>query len=204
MLDHLAAVPGRSRSRRWSVRVLAGLVAAGVFIFGGTPVVSAAASAGNAGAEKADGVQNCQVLLGKAKSAAEGSPIISMECARDGEHLVAPASSTLLAIAFEGYNFGGGSLRINGSDGPCDRAGYGFRNVGQIYNPGTNPGYWNDRIRSWRVFNQCDYSSAFVDQDFGGYCREYKGPVADASAMDGMITSMWLSSCCPAQAWNVC
>jgi hypothetical protein len=149
-----------------------------------------------------DPAVHCQVVLGKATSSTEGSPIVSTKCVHDGEQLMAPASSTLLAIAWDQYNFSGASLNIYGNDGPCDGEGYGIRNVGFIYAPGTHPGDWNDRIRSWRVFNRCDYSSAFRDQDFGGYCGEYKGPVADGSYLDGGITSMWFSACC--RAWDVC
>jgi hypothetical protein len=155
-------------------------------------VVSAAPAATAAPAAVASGAQ-CQILLGKATAPASVSPVLSSQCAKAGEQLVAPASSTLLMVWYDRYNYGGASTKIYGAAGPCDSSGYGIAWVGAT---------WNDRIRSYRVFNYCYYSAAFQHINWGGYCREYYSQVPDASAMDVAISSFWISR--GNYAWQVC
>ena len=61
---------------------------------------------------------------------------------------------------------------------------------------------WNDAIRSWKVFNSCNYSAAWEHINWGGFCKKYYGQVPNASAMDAEISSMWVSK--GSWAWTLC
>ena len=177
--------PMFSRARRIRRRVTA-LTFIACTIAGTAMVTAPAASASP--------VQNCQVVLGQTAAPGTASPVLSTQCAPAGRALAAPAASTLLMTWYDGYNFSGNSTKYYGAYGPCDNLGYGIPWVGTA---------WNDRIRSWRMFNNCVYSSAFLDINYGGsYCGKYKGAVADGSYMDAQISSFWISK--DTHAWAIC
>jgi hypothetical protein len=157
-----------------------------------TLTLSAAPATAGAPAEALDPV-DCQILLGKAASPATPSPVLSTKCVRSGQPLAAPRANTLLMVWYDYYGYKGASTKIYGTAGPCDSQGYGFAWVGST---------WNDRIRSYKVFNYCTYSSAFQHINWGGYCHEYSGQVPDASAMDAEISSLWISR--GTYAWQLC
>jgi hypothetical protein len=162
-------------------------------------VMAGTATASAASAAVAEAPQECQIVLAEAavvdgRPVLPKEPIMSAECAGPGEKLAAPRASTLLMTWYSSYNYGGSSTKIYGSGGPCDSAGYGFPDMGTPE--------WNDRVRSWKVFNNCNYSAAWQHAVWGGYCHRYYSQVPDASYMDGGISSMWLSACC--FAWDLC
>ena len=142
---------------------------------GGKPM-PLAAPAGASGAA-------CQIVISKATSSSPSS-VLSSQCAKPGERLATAATSTLLMVWYSGYNYGGRSTKVYGAGGPCDSSGYGFAWVGTA---------WNDAIRSWKVFNSCNYSAAWEHINWGGFCKKYYGQVPNASAMDAEISSMWVS-----------
>ena len=135
----------------------------------------------------------CQILIGKAAGPKHLSPVLSSECAKPGERLTAAATNTLLMVWYTGYNYSGRSTKIYGQEGPCDSGGYGFAWVSSA---------WNDAIRAWKVFNSCNYSAAWEDINWGGFCKKYYGQVPNASAMDAEISSMWISK--GSWAWTLC
>ncbi|MEQ4302208.1 hypothetical protein ABNF97_12580 [Plantactinospora sp. B6F1] len=128
------------RNVRWRHRPLRlARAVAVVLTLAGVGVVASAQSS-SAASER-----ECQIVLGAAPAPGAASPVLSRECAGSGERLVAPAADTLLMTWYEGYNYGGDSTKVYGSGGPCDTGGYGIANVGAA---------WNDRIRSYKVFNE--------------------------------------------------
>jgi hypothetical protein len=138
----------------------------------------------------------CQIVIGKAAGPEHVSPVLSSQCAKPGERLAAPATTsalTLLMVWYTGYNYSGRSTKIYGDGGPCDSAGYGFAWVSSE---------WNDAIRAWKVFNYCYYSAAWEHINWGGFCKKYYGQVPNASAMDAEISSMWISR--GSWAWTLC
>ena len=135
----------------------------------------------------------CQILIGKAAGPKHLSPVLSSECAKPGERLTTAATNTLLMVWYTGYNYSGRSTKIYGQEGPCDSGGYGFAWVSSA---------WNDAIRAWKVFNSCNYSAAWEDINWGGFCKKYYGQVPNASAMDAEISSMWISK--GSWAWTLC
>ncbi|MFY1668937.1 hypothetical protein ACN27G_03110 [Plantactinospora sp. WMMB334] len=134
--------------------------------------------------------EECQIVLGAAPAPGAASPVLSRECSGSEGQLVAPAADTLLMVWYEGYNYGGLSTKVYGSGGPCDTGGYGIAYVGDD---------WNDRIRSYKVFNNCNYSATFQHQNWGGICFEGYGTVPSRAPV---TSSVWISS--GSFAWDLC
>ena len=180
----MEAGAGRSRARRLSLWVV--MVAAAATVLWSGPASQAAPSAPPRGAD-------CQLLLGKAAAPGGVSPLLSSQCAKAGEQLVAPRASTLLMVWYEGFNYGGASTKIYGAGGQCDTGGYGIAWVGHP---------WNDRIRSYKWFNKCIYSAAWEHINWGGYCIERYGQVPNAGVLAAEISSFWIAS--GSFPWTLC
>jgi hypothetical protein len=82
-----------------------------------------------------------------------------------------PAGDTLLVIFFQDAGFGGAWDAISGSDGPCDNAGYGLRDLRQINDSSadSNPGVGG--ISSYQLYNNCDQSDYFQQPNFSRFCE---------------------------------
>ncbi|MEV0385503.1 hypothetical protein [Nonomuraea sp. NPDC050643] len=152
--------------------------------------IAAVATATPSNASSAAPERECQIVLGPAPAAGEASPVLSQKCASSGERLAAPAADTLLMTWYENFNYGGASTKIYGSGGPCDTGGYGIANVGPA---------WNDRISSFKVFNNCNYSSTFQHENWGGLCFEGYGSIPSRAPI---TSSLWISS--GRFAWDLC
>jgi hypothetical protein len=164
------------------------------FALAGIVIVAAATLALSAApATAASSGVDCQILLGKTASPATPSPVLSSQCARPGQRLAAPRASTLLMVWYDGVNYGPNSTKVYGAGGPCDTGGYGISWVGAS---------WNDRIRSYKVFNSCNYSAAWEHIDWRGYCIERYGQVPNAGVLAGEISSFWVAS--GSWPWTLC
>jgi len=133
----------------------------------------------------ASGAVQCQILLGKATPDSKDIAVTAEQCAPAGSVLARPAASVLIMTWFDGYDFSGNSTNVYQDSGFCTYAGAGISNVGAA---------WNDRIRSWRIFNGCWDVATFSDHNYGGICTVYSGQNPSAIWMDVTITAMWISS----------
>jgi hypothetical protein len=71
----------------------------------------------------------------------------------------------LLITLYADAEYGGDSYSLYGGSG-CDASGYTF---------GSMPAGWNDRVSSFRVFNNCTYTRLYVDAGPSGGCIQYTG-----------------------------
>lgn len=143
-----------------------------------------------AGPQSTDSGQRCQILLAPAPAPGQPSAVLHESCAAPGQQIASPRAGTLLMTWHGSYSYGGSSTSVLGAGGPCDAAGYGFSYVGDR---------WNDNIRSYKVFNNCTYSSGWDHAEWQGGCTEARGnqPIARRG-----ISSMWVSS--GLWAWDLC
>ncbi|SDL39341.1 hypothetical protein [Nonomuraea jiangxiensis] len=155
-----------------------------------TAIVAAMAATASATTSGAAPAPECQIVLGPAPEPGKASPVLSRNCAAQGERLVAPAADTLLMVWYESFNYGGASTKVYGSGGPCDTGGYGIAYVGDD---------WNDRISSYKVFNNCNYSATFQHANWGGLCFEAYGTLPQRAPI---TSSLWISS--GSFAWDLC
>jgi hypothetical protein len=130
--------------------------------------------------------KNCQIVLDKLQPGETTSKVLSSQCTTANQPLVAPAASALLMTWYVNISYGGDSTTIYGKAGPCDSAGYGIGYVGDA---------WNDTISSFKVWNNCNYTSAFANKNYGGACQKYNANVPFVgSALNDEISSFWVSS----------
>jgi hypothetical protein len=110
----------------------------------------------------------CRITLAKLEPGETQSRVLSYTCAASAGELenasIVPAASVLLMTWYQDIGFGGPSTQLFGSAGPCDAEGYGFANVGAA---------WNDRISSFKAFNNCNRAVAFTNINFGGTSATY-------------------------------
>ena len=179
------------RSGRWRP---IGAASAALTILGGLLLALAAtpASAASTLVQPTPGAE-CQIVLGKVPRPGTPSPILSSRCAAPGKTLAAPLSNVKLMDWYAGTNYGGSHTTVWGSGGPCDSGGYGFSWVGDS---------WNDRISSYKVFSNCNYSAAWLDINWGGYCSTFYSSVPNVGLLAREVSSMWISS--GGFAWNLC
>ncbi len=121
---------------------------------------SASASSSHAGVAS----KRCQIVLAKLQPGERTSRVLSSQCVEGDQALVAPLGDTILMSWYEDINFGRHLYDAYGEDGPCDWAGYGYSFVGAFY---------NDRISSFKLYNNCFYTRAYADRDYQGDCQEY-------------------------------
>ena len=134
--------------------------------------------------------RNCVIVIAPSSAPGVASEVLSETCAPVGTPLATPMAETLLMTWHEAAVSGGASTAVMGSGGPCDVSGYGFAYVGDR---------WNDRIRSYRVFNKCTYSASWDHANWQGGCGEGYG---DQRSVRYAISSMWVSS--GRWAWDLC
>jgi hypothetical protein len=176
---------------------------------GGQPSLSSvdpelAAAEGQKTQEEDKQEPRCVLFLESLKPDQQQSKIVSIKCAPEGETLHAAASGTLLMTWYEDANFGGWSTQIRGNDGPCDSAGYGIPNLANDFIVGGPlqepfPGFWNDRISSFKAWNRCTTVDAYSDSNWGGNQRRWSDPNSFGIAvnyvgdvLNDQISSFWI------------
>ena|SRR5689334_24208963 len=113
------------------------------------PCQSASASPGAAGLEGGAGsADHCVIVLDKLRPGEQESRIVSRKCAPRVQDLHIQ-SETLLMTWYQDAGYGGKSTTLIGYGGPCDTAGYGFRDTG------AGDSWWRDNISSFMVWNNC-------------------------------------------------
>ncbi|WP_131735806.1 hypothetical protein [Actinomadura roseirufa] len=134
------------------------MIAATALTIGGlgtSALTSAQASAPPAPARKA---MHCTVVLKKPRPGQASSPVVSQTCGDTKKDLRA-LDDTLLITLYQHADYGGASLEVKGQDGPCDKAGYKFPVV---------PWPWFEMVSSFRATNDCHWTSAWSEFNFGG------------------------------------
>jgi hypothetical protein len=125
------------------------------------------------GADRA--VPTCRIVLEKIRPGESESRVYSNDCYGSQQEMLAarkiePHASTLLMTWYVDANYGGASTYIEGHDGPCDRDGYGIRNVN-----GWAWG-WNDVISSFKSWNHCNVTWGYTDINYGGLSNKWRNP----------------------------
>ena len=134
--------------------------------------------------------ERCQIVLAKLQPGEQTSRVLSSQCAQGNQQLAAPQSGTLLMTWYVDANYGGRSTNIYGDAGPCDSSGYGISYV----NNWTTQN-WNDVISSFKVWNNCTWTRAYTNANYGGKCQLYDGNTSYVGArMNDQISSFWITS----------
>ena len=166
---------------RWVAALLTTLLLVGSW----TIVASSPAQAATAAASP-----DCQVVLDRLHPGEHESRVLLKQCARPGERLAAPTltSATVLIMTwYEHIRYGGASTRIYGVYGPCDSAGYGIHQFDS---------FWNDRVSSFKVWNNCNYTRGYLNKDYGGTpCGRWYGSVDWVGwTFNDKLSSFWVAS----------
>jgi hypothetical protein len=177
--SHVARFPGYLR-----VVLLAAFLTAmvGVSAFSFTPAAHAA-SQSTAQAEQ------CVMVVDHLQPGERTSRVLWSTCVKGNRHVQIPnictGTRTLIMTWYADIKYGGNSTKIYGCGGPCDSAGYGIGYVGDA---------WNDIISSFKVWNNCFYSRAYTNSNYGGTCKRYHNNVSwVGSRMNDKISSFWVN-----------
>lgn len=155
------------------------------------PVAHAAPATGSGGSGGngvvADTTRHCVILLDKIKPGEDTSRVRAKECAIGKKPEVA-ANSVLLMTWYQLTKYGGESTYIEGG-AKCDSEGYGIRDVGAGMWDGP---WWNNRISSFKVYNNCDYTTLYNGYNYGGdRHKSYRGNENDVgNYMDNRTSSL--------------
>ena len=90
-------------------------------------------------------------------------------------------SGTLLMTWYADANYGGANTQIVQYSGPCDSTGYGIRYVGDS---------WNDKISSFKTFNNCNTVTAYTNSNYGGTAKTWSNPGASGVNVPWVGTDM--------------
>lgn len=144
--------------RRGTAGLCAAALAAGVAVTAGGAAMAAPRDEPNA-------KRYCAYLLDKIRPGETFSRIRGQSCAPTMRAAKAgagvSAASTLLMQLAENANMGGTVKSWSGSQGPCDTAGYGIRNLDDLD--------FNDTISSFTTNNsRCNYVNMWTDAAYQG------------------------------------
>ena len=133
--------------------------------------------------------KHCVMVVDQLHPGERTSRVLSYQCATRNQQLQIPAicigTRTLIMSWYVDANYNGGSTLIYGCGPPCDSAGYGIAYVGDG---------WNDRISSFKVWNNCFYTRAYTNINYGGTCQRYHNNVSYVgSTMNDRISSFWVN-----------
>jgi hypothetical protein len=143
---------------------------------------------------------HCQVVLDKVRPGESSSRVLSSQCARAGQTLVAPRASVPILTIYEHLNYGGRSKTFYGSAGPCDASGYAINDVGGIP---LHPSWWRTRVSSLYYGNNCIYQNGYTGFNRTGTCAHYHHNTGYVGAsMNDRIVSFRVSSELRLCAWG--
>jgi hypothetical protein len=111
--------------------------------------------------------RHCRVVLDRLQAGEQFSRVLSRTCADRPEGLHINAG-TLLITWYEHADFGGASTYVEGQYGPCDREGYGIRDVGWL---------WENNISSYKLWNNCYHARLYTALNYGGSAHLKDGTV---------------------------
>jgi hypothetical protein len=176
-----------SKNHQRSVSVAVTAAAAVLTSIGATSAISPATAV--EAAEDPAQSTHCYIVLEPLQPGAAVSQVRSRECVQPGEKRTTQRG-LLLMTWYEHANFnpnGGRSTSLEGSAGPCDSDGYGFRDTGG----------WRRLISSYKLFNQCDWFRGWTGTNYGGTSpgwfygtqNGYVGPTLNDNTGSIQITS---------------
>lgn len=115
----------------------------------------------------------CSTVIKKIHPGEPASRIVSQTCSSDANSpSLHPAYTVTLACFFEFQNYGGYSDCVQGSDGPCDTAGYGFPDMSGV-EAAVNG------IESYYYYNNCNQQALYTGSYYGGTVGWFYGDNAD-------------------------
>lgn len=170
---------------------LAALVAAS--LLGPAQASQAQPSTGGTGADGATQAHEyCVVVVEKLQPGAVVSKVVNKVCspdAHDAQLQQVLASSTQLIRFYEKQNYQGYYTTITGNSGPCDLAGYGFRDL-----RGTNEAVGG--ITSYKHYNYCNAQQYYSATYYGGSSRSTVGDCAN-------VLVPWNDSLLSMKVWRI-
>lgn len=141
---------------------------------------------------------HCAVVLAPLQPGQQSSKILFSQCAAMNQQVTVPLGSTHLMTWYKDANFlplqNPTPFELFGSAGPCDSSGYGVTFVGSA---------WNDKISSFKVFNNCNWTRAYSNANFNvtstgvvsGICKRYQGNTSFVgAALNDQISSFRITS----------
>lgn len=96
------------------------------------------------------------------------APLFHTSPALAAPAIIATPQAALLMTWYENADYQGASTEIRKGSGGCNSEGYGISYVGNG---------WNDRISSFKVWNNCLYTRAYTNANYGGSCKEFYGNI---------------------------
>jgi hypothetical protein len=148
--------------------------------------VSAFATTIASSAHAATPTEHCVIVLDKLHAGESTSRVLSTQCTSGNQQVTPDICLTHLMRWWSDANHRGSYTDVCGSYGKCDSSGYGFNYVGDA---------WNDRISSFQVFNNCTYTRAYQNANYGGLCQAYNGDIDNVgSAFNDQISSFRIAS----------
>lgn len=133
---------------------------------------SAAADPETPHPERSGTGKHCNIVLEPLRDGETVSKIKSKECFDTfAERQARIGNDTLLMIWYDNINYNvhesDDSTTVEGTD-PCDREGYGISDV---------PFAWDWTISSYKVFNNCNKSTIFTEENYKGAPANFTGNV---------------------------
>ncbi|MGP4027456.1 hypothetical protein [Actinomadura sp. 3N407] len=107
------------------------------------------------------GTRHCRIVLDRLQPGEKFSRVISRTCSDNQADLGINARVDLMTW-YEHADYGGSSTTVKGDYGPCDQEGYGIRDTG------IGGFEWRLIISSFKVYNNCNWSQAYTNTNYGG------------------------------------
>ncbi|KAB2352313.1 hypothetical protein [Actinomadura rudentiformis] len=109
---------------------------------------------------------HCRVVLDRIRPGEKFSRVVSRTCSADRADLGINAETALMTW-YQHASYDGASMTYTGLYGPCDKAGYGVRDVGYYDRA------WRYSISSFRVHNNCHWTQWYTAVNYGGSDVKY-------------------------------
>lgn len=145
-------------------------------------------------------IRYCRINVAPLQPGETTSRTLSRQCSNLSLDVANPDRQLLMVQPLLGCTFGythlmrwwadiqytGEADDLCGHSGPCDSTGYGISYVGD---------HWNDKISSFQVFNNCTYTRAYWNKNYGGFCEAYQGDTSwVGSLINDEISSFRIAS----------
>ncbi|MDI5979656.1 hypothetical protein [Amycolatopsis magusensis] len=110
------------------------------------------------------GTEACQVVLHKLKPGQETSDVAFSRCS-DNPDEFRTSGWIILANLYVDADYRGRVIYLSGLDGPCDSAGYGWRDLSDIAPDGSGA---DNTVSSFRVLEGCTWSQMYDGVNYSG------------------------------------
>jgi hypothetical protein len=127
--------------------------------------------------------QPCVLVLSPVKAGEAESRVVHSACGGKAAG-PAPTGWTLLWIGYDGVGHSVPVVEIYGLLGPCDRQGYAVPDLRAYGN------HVNDRISSFRVFNNCYATRVYEHINYGGAWTYFYGDMWGVGTLSNRVSSL--------------